>query len=300
MTQVPEQVSQSIGRTYLDMSTRITGPVFTRIFSTPKRAYAQKFKHVIEPTLSIQRITPIDNYAKIVKIDGTDNVVGRVTRVTYGLNNRIYAKRDVAREILTVSISQTYYTDANAAAQDAAYQSGYNPNLPPSHVSPVVLQVHSSPSTKFDATFRAEYDTQAHALRTLAANGTFNSGKWVSTSVGWSQRRYIPNLTGFNNPLSADHYLNASTNIRSPANGLGGTYTFNYDFLRHTYLQQRYIAYYKSQCCGVAVEYQSVNYGASFAAIGVPQDHRFNISFTLAGIGTFSNLLGAFGGQQGR
>ena len=38
----------------------------------------------------------------------------------------------------------------------------------------------------------------------------------------------------------------------------------------------------------------------SFAARGLTQDHRFNLSFTLAGIGTFSNLFGAFGGQQGR
>ena len=33
-------------------------------------------------------------------------------------------------------------------------------------------------------------------------------------------------------------------------------------------------------------------------SIGVTQDRRFNISFTLAGIGTFSNLFGAFGGQD--
>ena len=32
----------------------------------------------------------------------------------------------------------------------------------------------------------------------------------------------------------------------------------------------------------------------------VTKDRRFNISFTLAGIGTFSNLFGAFGGQQSR
>ena len=32
----------------------------------------------------------------------------------------------------------------------------------------------------------------------------------------------------------------------------------------------------------------------------VPQDKRFNLSFTLAGIGTFSNFLGAFGGATGR
>jgi hypothetical protein len=32
----------------------------------------------------------------------------------------------------------------------------------------------------------------------------------------------------------------------------------------------------------------------------VPQDRRFNLSFTLAGIGTFSNFLGAFGGKTDR
>jgi hypothetical protein len=37
-----------------------------------------------------------------------------------------------------------------------------------------------------------------------------------------------------------------------------------------------------------------------FAGLAIPQDRRFNISFTLAGIGSFSNALGAFGGQQGR
>jgi hypothetical protein len=59
------------------------------------------------------------------------------------------------------------------------------------------------------------------------------------------------------------------------------------------------MVYYNSQCCGIAVEYQSFNY-ANFTVIGVPRDNRFNLSFTLAGIGTFSNLFGAFGGQTTR
>jgi LPS-assembly protein len=294
------QVPEPIGRTYLDMSTRITGPVFTRIFNTPRMSFAQKFKHVIEPTFTIQRVTAINNYDQIVKIDGTDTVPGQVTRFVYGLNNRLYAKRDTAREILSVSVSQSYYTDANAARVDTNYQSGYNQGLPPSHYSPVVVLVHGSPSQRFEASFRTEYDTQVHALRTLAANGTWNSGRWVFVTAGWSQRRFIPDLPTYNNPLSATHYLNAATNVRSPGNSVGGIYTFNYDFLNNHFLQQRYMAYYNSQCCGFSVEYQTVNYGAAIFAVGVPQDHRLNISFTLAGIGTFSNLLGAFGGQTTR
>ena len=53
-------------------------------------------------------------------------------------------------------------------------------------------------------------------------------------------------------------------------------------------------AYYNAQCCGVAVSYQSYNV-AGYSAFVIPQDRRFNISFTLAGIGTFSNFFGAFG-----
>ena len=88
--------------------------------------------------------------------------------------------------------------------------------------------------------------------------------------------------------------------MRSRTNAFGGTYSFNCDLRQNFHLQQRLTTYYNSQCCGVAVEFQRVNYGAAFANIGVTQDRRFNISFTLAGIGTFSNLLGAFGGQQAR
>ena len=50
---------------------------------------------------------------------------------------------------------------------------------------------------------------------------------------------------------------------------------------------------YAAQCCGVSVDYQVVNvapYG-----VGIQTDHRFNFSFTLAGIGTFTNPLGSFG-----
>src|SRR5262249_47766546 len=72
------QVQDGIGREYFDFQTRITGPVFNRIFNTPSNGYAEKFKHVIEPSLSIQRITSIDNAAHIVKLDGADLIVGGV------------------------------------------------------------------------------------------------------------------------------------------------------------------------------------------------------------------------------
>ena len=210
------QVPDPIGRRYFDMNTRITGPTFSRIFSSPTK----KIKHVIEPTLVLQHITPIDNFNQIVKLDGTDYVVGRVTRLTYGLNNRLYVKRQTAREVLDVGVSQSYYTDANAAQYDRQYQSSFTTNLPPTHLSPVSVQIHATPTERIDATVRTEYDTQAHAIRTIAANGSWHTA-WLQTTAGWSQRRYIPGLSGFNNPSLASNYINAATTVRKPGNALG-------------------------------------------------------------------------------
>ena len=102
------------------------------------------------------------------------------------------------------------------------------------------------------------------------------------------------------NPRDLDHYLNATTDLRTPDNRLGGVYTFNYDLLRNRYLQQRLLVYYNAQCCGIAVEYQTFNFRGLGSRAPIPIDRRFNVSFTLAGVGTFSNFFGALGGGAGR
>ena len=292
------QVPERIGRRYFDVSTRITGPVFTRVFSTPSKSYAQKWKHVIEPSVTLQHVTAIDNFNRIVRLEGADSVVG-TTRITYGLGNRLYAKKDVAREIAGATISQSYYTSANAAQYDPRYQSSYT-GLAPSNFSAVAIEGHVAPIPGTDATIRTELDPKVHKFRTLSANGSLAKG-WVQESAGWSIRRYLPDVPGFNVESQATHYLNSATVVRKPGNSVGGIYTFNYD-VRHTqFLQQRYMVFYNTQCCGVNVEYQTFNYSlVNQAVLGVPKDRRLNISFTLAGVGSFSNLLGAFGGQQGK
>ena len=290
------QVPEAIDRRYFDFQARITGPVFNRIWNTPDNAYAEKFKHVIEPTLVIQRVTAIDNRNQIVQLEGPDYVVGNVTRFTYGLSNRLYVKKGTSREILAATLAQSYYTDQNAVDYDRQYQSSFSGSAP-THFTPVALTVRATPADRFAGDFRTEWDPTKHALRTLAANGRFRAGGWLETTGGWSQRRYIPGLPGFEE-ARADHYLNANATLRRPDNRIGGTYAFNYDLKRDTFLQQRYIAYYNAQCCGVAVEYQSFNFQTGFANVGVTKDRRFNVSFSLAGIGTFSNFLGALGGQE--
>ncbi len=83
-----------------------------------------------------------------------------------------------------------------------------------------------------------------------------------------------------------------------PSGKIGGYYDFQMNAIEGDLIQQRLGMSYNAQCCGIAFEYQAFNF-PNTVAFAVPQDRRFSVSFTLAGIGTFSNFLGAFGIGQG-
>lgn len=292
------QIAEPITRRFFDMQSQVTGPVFARIFNTPNNGYAERFKHVIEPNFTIQRTTAIDNYDRIVQqFDSLDSIVGNVTRISYGLTNRLYAKRrettgpSVSREIVNVAMVQSYYTDARASQFDRQFGTSFT-GVSATHWSPISIGGRLSPTDQIQASVRAEYDTQYWAFRSIQANGTFARGTWLQTVAGWSQRRYIEKLAGFNNRDSLDHYLNAATNLRTPTNKFGGVYSFNYDLLRDRMLQQRVLGYYHAQCCGFSVEFQTFNFSGLGSRAPVSKDRRFNFSFTLAGIGSFSNPFG--------
>lgn len=287
------QIEDTLLRQYFDMRADITGPVLTRIWDTPTNGYAEKFKHIIEPNFNVQRISTIDDYNSIVKIESLDFTVGDVTKLGYGLTQRFLAKRReggpaaTSREFLNVSVFQSYYTDSRASQFDPSFNSSFSGSTP-SNFSPVVLAVRGAPTNQINGTLRMEYDHVESLFRTIRANATVGAGTWLSTTGGWS-RRVITETR-------RDNFVNADTTVRARGGQLGGTFSFNYDLSRDTMLQRRIIGFYNAQCCGVAVEYQTYNFPYADPRFAVPRDRRFNLSFTLAGVGTFSNFFGAFGG----
>jgi LPS-assembly protein len=286
------QIPVALTRQLLDLRANAVGPVFSRVFQTPNSGYAERFKHSIEPRFGIRWLSPFARLNEVVQNDYTDAQVGGTTTISYALVNRLAARRKRAngtsevREILSVTISQSHYSNALAAVADSQYESGQAA----SSFSPVSIDAVAQPTSSLSARFHTEIDSKFRAIRTLGASGTLNS-RVAQVTAGWSKRLVIPGLPGFDNPAAAAHYLNAATTIRRRDNGLGGTYAFNYDVLRGHFLQQRVVAYYNSQCCGVSVDFQSIG----IALPSIPRDRRFGISFTLAGIGSFSNPLGSFG-----
>jgi LPS-assembly protein len=291
------QVPIGVTRRYFDLRADLVGPVFSRVF-TPNNALADRLKHVIEPSFSIQRITDFESLDRVATTTSTyDRVIPGVTRFNYGLTNRLLvrktprepeaaARAGAPRELLSVSLTQSYYTDSRASQFDTTYQStSYNQNEDASKFSPLALTARSAPTAFTTATVRFEFDQKDLALRSLSATGG-STYRAVQVNAGWSRRSGIGYI---------DNTINASTALNLLEGRTGGTYILNWDIARGYIIQQRWTGFYNAQCCGLAVEYQEYNIPSSLLLF--PKDRRFNLSFTLAGIGSFSNFFGAFGGR---
>ena len=295
------QVEDPITRNYGDMRVEVVGPVFSRVFN-PQNAIADRMKHIFEPNLSVQRRTEIANQDLIPRTVGAyDIIVGGTTQMNYGLTNRLLVRKDVAgepsagapRELLNVSVRQTYYTQAEASTFDNSYGYGYN-NRAPNAFSPVSLAARATPSSPLAIDYRVEYDPVPEdeddpRILGMSLNGTWRS-PIADITGGWTRQAYA----------SPDRVIPPSNLVQTSADlrirNYGGNVMFNYDIARSTLLNQRYVAFYNAQCCGISFEYQSVNYPPDLNRFLLPKDRRFNMSFTLAGVGSFSNFFGAFGG----
>jgi hypothetical protein len=304
-----QQVPIALTRQLMTFSAKLTGPVFSRVFDTPHNGYAERFKHVIEPTFSVDRTTPFTAFDSVVKNDSVDTLVGGDTSIAYGIANRLLARRKargapagspgIVREIVSVTIGQTYHSNSLATGYDTQYQS--NSTTPgtttpvPSPFTPLQIRAIARPTDEASAQFTMEIDPKYRAVRTLNGQGSLQS-LHAQVTAGWSKRQYIPGLVGFDNPNAADHFINATTTMRTADNRFGGTYGMYYDIKDRSFINQRIVAYYNSQCCGVSFDWQSIS-TPLFSGVGSPSDRRFGVSFTLAGIGSFSNPLGSFGGH---
>lgn len=281
---------ESISRQFGTFRTEALGPVVTKIFNFSGKGRVQKMKHLIEPRADFAYMTRVTNYDLLPKIRSTDLQFGGTKQINYSLTNRLLVKEKTgnSREVLNVVVRQSYYSDARASLYDFNYTS-FN-GRPPSNFSPISIGVRATPGTDLGGSIRLEYDHQNHVLQQMTYDADYRS-EHLDARGGLSRRVSSIGST-------VDNAINAAVSARALRNKFGGGYTFNYDIFHGTLLQQRIQGYYNAQCCGFAVEYQAYNMPTYYAASQlVPRDRRLFISVTLAGIGSFSPPLGAFGGM---
>ena len=252
-------------------------------------------KHVIEPTFTVDLRHRDRRLPKHVRSWATLGfVVGGARGFTYGLTNRFLTRRGRSdgragadREFLTVGVQQTYYSNPESSRYDSTYQST-SVTLEPVDLSPVALTARVSPSFALDANSRLEYDVTGLGLVLLSrpadgVNGRPRPRSAVSYSTAKRRRPAI------SCQASTTMRWSGGTGHRDLCSQLGHR--------ARLHRQPELIASYLAQCCGLQVEFQKFNY-PSRRDSRLPSDRRFNFGFVLAGLGTFSNFFGAFGGQR--
>ncbi|MEY4095937.1 MAG: Organic solvent tolerance protein [Acidobacteriota bacterium] len=299
------QIEVPVTRSYGDMRLDLIGPVLSRVFN-PNNAIADRMKHVIEPSFSVSRRSEIPNQDRIPNATGWDIIVGGVTQMTYALTNKLMVRKEkegspqssAPRELLNLSVRQSYYTDEKASKYDTSYSFGYGSRVP-SAFSPVAMTVRATPIDPVALDYRLEYDPNAEGtakspkLLGMGLTGSLRT-RDANVSANWNRSAFTQTLAD-GRVITANNIIGVNSDFRILQSRYGGQVEYNFDIARRTLLNQRYVAFYNAQCCGVSFEFQSINYPNSSRFL-VPKDRRFNMSFTLAGVGSFSNFFGAFGG----
>jgi hypothetical protein len=291
-------IAEPLVRQYLSLRSDVVGPVFAKIWDTPENTYSERMKHLIEPTFALEYIPDIHNASRVLTlVDQSDVILGGTTRFTYGVNNRLlYRARTTdgspgsTVQFMTIGVQQTYYMTPRASLNDTQYVStGFRSRS--ISVSDVALTVKMTPSPALDSTTRVEYDVHGQGLHVLTTGGTTQVGG-TSNTVSYSrQRRNVRSK-----PESSLTWSSSATLLDGRARGM---YGLTWDIGRSGVLNQSVGFSYLAQCCGIQAEFQKFKFPQSVAGFPIPSDKRFNVSFILAGLGTFSNFLGAFGGLMG-
>jgi LPS-assembly protein len=287
-------VDEGVSRQYMSLQTNVIGPVLSKIWDTPDSGYSDRMKHVIEPTFNIEYITEMANQTRVPVTDFSVVAVGGAAKFTYGVTNRLIARtraagegRGSTREFLTVGVNQTYYTNPETSLFDTQYVS-YSGRLKPIDLSPIAVTARLSPTPAVDANARLEYDVTGNGLQILTAGGTLTTGP-SSSNLSFSRQRFTPDS-------DASSYLTASSSWRFAQGRTTAFYGLNWDIDAKYIYSQSLGGTYMAQCCGVRADFQVVNFLPSVGS-PIPSDRRLNFAFVLAGLGTFSNFFGLFGGQ---
>jgi hypothetical protein len=293
-------VGGALTRHLVELRTDLVGPMFEKVWKPKSPGYAESWKHLIQPRLGLSWLSAFDRRDEVVQIDHIDTLVGGTTTVDYGLTNRWLATRPqpgggrgVTRSVFDLTISQRYYTDALAAAFDP-----YSQTTAPSSFSPVNIRANLTPADSFNARFQIDVDSRVLLPRQYSAATSFMTPR-TNLGIGWTKRQFLAGVPGYDTPDSATHFLNWAVATGTSGGRVHGSYMANLDVKQMSILQQRIVVSLNAQCCGVTFDYQILQ-AAQFGTATLPADRRFGISFSLAGLGSFSNPFGSFGDNSGR
>ena len=255
-----------MNRPVLNLQAQFVGPVFNRIWDTPRNGYAEKFKHSIEPFVTVDRTTSVEKFNlhravrqhRFSMSAARHSTTASPTASMRSARSRPGSRRRRARS----STSKSRSAITPTRTQRSTIGSPRSRARSRRNFSAIALSVRVMPTNELSTTVRADFDSRVPVSSSTSRRRRRIRGRAACRRRSAGARRRSSRKT--RRSTTRDSWTTPSTR-RATAhtidNRFGGVYSFNYDVLRSNLLQQRISAFYNAQCCGLAFEYQTYNYG---------------------------------------
>ena len=283
-------VGQSATRSYAEAGLSLVGPSFSRIYDVEIGPY-EKFKHVIEPRVDYNYVSPVGDPTRIPAFDEIDTPLGQ-NQVRYAIVNRLLGRPlhgmvGSSEEIASLEIAQTY------SVEPAQVLVTPGTVLLPQHaLGPVEGILRISSGGLFHLDGRLDYDTFATQITSASVTASMVRGP-NSVNVSWFGSR--PILT---TPLPPGSVSPNSDQIRlSGGVDLGKSFrvdtSLNYDVTQHLFQEDRSLLTFKGSCYTIFLEVRELRLA--------PAPRRdIRLVLNLKDIGTLLDVNGSLDSLLGR
>jgi LPS-assembly protein len=303
-------LGRSLVETAGELSVNLRPPSFERVFTTGNT----KWKHTIEPDITYNYVTGIDNFQNIIRFDDEDTITD-TNEVDYSLTQRLYRRVGDGKpeDFITWRVEEKYYFDPTFggalvpgtrnvfAALDSITPFAFADT--PRRYSPVVSDLVISPGGPFDAELRTDYDPQQGRFTTTGATVKAHPYKQLTATLAEYAIHNdpidcTPASTAETGSGTTTTIPTACTYLQPPENqlrmlvgygdlnrrGWNASIGYSYDFRANEVQDELAQVSYNGSCCGLAIEYARLALGQ------VRTENQFRIALVIANIGTFGNL----------
>jgi LPS-assembly protein len=277
-------------RTAGEADLEIRPPALEKIFQSPIKALGDKWKHTIEPKITVQYVGGISNPGSILLFDDRDIMVN-TQDVTVSVIQRLLSKRDKdgeVRELVSWEVGERYYLDptfggAVVDGQRNVFSStiDYSPFAfvdAARRWAPVFSDLRLNLSHRFEIDSVLQYDPYLHRLTAGSMAGTVRRGK-LFASGGHDFSRGDPLLEPHDNLVHATLGYGSSS-----GRGPNVIWTAVPD-LHNGGIQYQEVQFaYNTDCCGFIAEWLRTQFGVTQA------NSTYRVEINFANVGSVGNI----------
>jgi len=258
-----------------NLNFELIGPTFFRIFRDADGS--AKLKHIIEPSLTYSYQSPIDDSERIINY----RRYYRLHQLEYSFTNRFLKKEnEMVREVLTLSLSQTFYLLPEEGPLSIYSVDGEIPEF--SDVRGTVRYYPASNySLDFAGSFNPYYKTIS-SLRLGANLGSIRDSLFLRVSWFKSINPYKESA------IYNRHQINCFAGVKIPQLSLEAQAEISYNIQERKMLYSAFIFVYHYQCLDFKSDLRVFYFREK-------PELQFRISFGLGNIGKTTDFLGGMG-----